>query len=42
MRWAKYRHLTPSGVFPDRLMSYIDFTDDTVVQCDVPIVKKVL
>ena len=27
------------GVFPDKVTSDIDFTDEEVVQCDVPVVK---
>ena len=27
------------GVFPDKVTSDIDFTDEAVVQCDVPVVK---
>ena len=28
-----------SGAFPDKVTSDIDFTDEVVVQCDVPDVK---
>ena len=37
---SKYGHLTlPSGTFPDKVTPGIDFTDEAVVQCDVPVVK---
>ena len=30
------------GVFQDKLTTDIDFTDEAVVQCDVPVVKILL
>ena len=37
---SKYRHLMlPSGIFPDKVTPGIDFTDEAVVQYDVPVVK---
>ena len=39
MRQTKYNHLTLSGIFPDKVISVIGFTDDTVVHFDVPVVK---
>ena len=40
---SKYRHLMlPSGIFPDKVTPGIDFTDEAVVQCDVPVVKILL
>ena len=40
---SKYGHLMlPSGAFPDNVSPYIDFTDETVVQCDDPVVKILL
>ena len=40
---SKYGYLMlPSRVFPDKLTRDIDFTDETVVQCDVPVVKILL
>ena len=40
---SKYGHLMlPSGAFPDKVTPDIDFTDETVVQCDVPVVKILL
>ena len=40
---SRYGHLMPPGVFPDKV-SYpdIDFTDEAVVQCDVPVLKILL
>ena len=34
--------MLPSGTFPDKVTPGIDFKDETVVQCDVPVVKKIL
>ena len=40
---SKYGHLMlPSGAFPDKFTIDIDFTDEAVVQCDVPVVKILL
>ena len=40
---SKYGHLMlPSGAFPDKVSSDIDFTDEAVVQCDIPVVKILL
>ena len=40
---SKYGHLLlPSGAFPDKVTIDIDFTDEAVVQCDVPVVKILL
>ena len=37
---SKYGHLMLlSGAFPDKVTPDIDFTDETVVQCDVPVAK---
>ena len=30
------------GVFPDKVTLGIDFTDEVVVQCDVPVIKILL
>ena len=38
MRWAKYGHLKLPGIFSDKAISDIDFTDAAVVQCNVPVV----
>ena len=38
MKLAKYGHLKLSGIFSDKATSDIDFIDETVVQCDVPVV----
>ena len=35
----KYRYLMLPGAFPDKVTLDIDLTDETVVQCDVPVVK---
>ena len=38
---SKYEHLMlPSLTFPDKVTPGIDFTDEAVAQCDVPVVKK--
>ena len=34
--------MLPSRTFPDKVTPGIDFTDETVVQCDVPVVKILL
>ena len=40
---SKYGHLMlPSGAFPDKVTPDIDFTDEAVVQCYVPLVKILL
>ena len=40
---SKYGHLMlPSGAFPDKVTIDTDFTDEAVVQCDVPVVKILL
>ena len=39
---SKYGHLIPPGAFPDKVTPDIDFTDEAVVQCDVPVVKILL
>ena len=36
------RLMLPSGTFPDKVTPDIDFTDEAVVQCDVPVVKILL
>ena len=38
----KYGHLMLPGTFPDKFTPEIDFTNETVVQCDVPVVKILL
>ena len=36
---SKYGHLMlPSLTFPDKVTPGIDFTDEAVAQCDVPVV----
>ena len=36
----KYGHLMLlSGIFSDKVTPVIDFADEAVVQCDVPVVK---
>ena len=35
----KYGHLMLPGVVPDKVITDIDFTDEAVVQRDVPVVK---
>ena len=40
MVWG-YGHLMLLGVFPDKITPAFDFTDETVVQCDV-LVSKIL
>ena len=39
---SKYEHLMPPGVFPDKIIPVIHFTDETVVPCDVLVVKILL
>ena len=40
MMVLKYGHLMlPSGTFPDKVIPGIGFTDESIVQCDVPVVK---
>ena len=34
--------MLPSGAFPDKVTPDIDFTDEAVVQCYVPLVKILL
>ena len=36
---SKHGHLMLPGAFPDKVTPYIDFEDQAVVQCDVPVVK---
>ena len=38
----KYGHLMLPEVFPDKVTSDIEFTDDAVVQCFVPVVQILL
>ena len=42
MRLAKYWHLRQPGAFSAKVIPYIDFTVDEVVQFDVPVVKLLL
>ena len=39
---SKYGHLMLPGAFPDEVTLDIDFTDEAVVQFDVPVVKILL
>ena len=39
---SKYGHLMLPRAFSDRVTTDIDFKDEAVVQCDVPIVKILL
>ena len=39
---SKYGHLMPPGAFTDKITPDIDFTDEAVVECDVPVVKILL
>ena len=39
---SKYGHLMLPGTFTDKITPHIDFTDEAVVQCDVPVVKILL
>ena len=34
--------MLPSGTFPDKVNPGIDFTDEAVAQCDVPVAKTLL
>ena len=36
---SKCGHLMLPGAFPDKVTPNIDFTDEAVVQCDVPFAK---
>ena len=38
MSLAKYGHLTLPGTVPDKVIPDIDFADEAVVHCDVPVV----
>ena len=38
----KYEHLMLPGAFPDEVTPVIDFTDEAVVQCDIPVIKILL
>ena len=38
----KYGHLMLPGAFSDKATIDIDFTDEAVVQCDIPVVKILL
>ena len=42
MRRAKYGHLMLPGVFLDKIIHDIEFTEKTVDQCDVPVAKILL
>ena len=39
---SKYGHLMLPEAYPDKATPDIDFTDETVVQCDLPLVKRLL
>ena len=39
---SKYEHLMLPGVFPDKVTTDIDFTDEAIVQSDVLVVKVLL
>ena len=39
MTWAKYGHSMLPGAFLDKVTPKIVFTDEAVVQCDVPVKK---
>ena len=39
---SKYGHLMLPGAFPDKITPDIDFTDEAVVQCDIPVIKILL
>ena len=39
---SKYEHLILPGAFPDKVTPFIDTIGEAVVQCDVPVVKKLL
>ena len=34
--------MLPSGAFPEKVIPDNNFTDETVVQCDVPVIKILL
>ena len=36
---SKYGNLMLPGGFPDKVTFDIDFTDEAVVQCDVPVIQ---
>ena len=38
----RYGLFMPPGTFPDKVTPDIDFPDEAVVQCDVPVVKVLL
>ena len=37
-----YGHLVPPGAFPYKVPTDIDFTDEAVVQCGIPVVQIIL
>ena len=39
---SNYGHLMLPRAFPDKVFPYIDFKDEAVVQCDVPVLKIIL
>ena len=39
---SNYEHLMLPEAFPDQVTPDIDFTDEAVVQCDFPVVKRLL
>ena len=39
---SKYGNLMLPGGFPDKVTFDIDFTDEAVVQCDVPVIQILL
>ena len=39
---SKYEHLMLPGPFPDKVTPNTGFTDEPVVQCDIPVVKILL
>ena len=41
-RRSKYGHFTLSGVFLDKVIPSIDFTEQVVVQCDIVVVEILL
>ena len=36
---SKYGHLMLPGTFPEKITPDIDFTDEAIVQCDIPVIK---
>ena len=38
---SKYSDLMLPETFPDKVIPHIDFTDEAVVQFDIPVVKKI-